>query len=119
MQALERHCVYERLILVLGGSADHATPELFQALLPAASRAIATRSRHARAAAPTWFQQQAREIGYDMELSESVPQALETALQGAGPGDLVCCTGSVFVAAEAREAWFTRQGLPLPPVDPT
>jgi len=119
IQALERHCAYRRLILVLGGSVDHATPELFQALLPAASRAIATCSRHPRAAAPTWFQERAREQGFDMEVSESIPEALESALQAAGPDDLICCTGSVFVAAEAREAWFVRQGLPLPPVDPT
>ena len=54
-----------------------------------------------------------------MEATDSIPQALETALQAAHPDDLICCTGSVFVAAEAREAWFARQGLPLPPVDPT
>jgi dihydrofolate synthase/folylpolyglutamate synthase len=119
VQALERHCAFRRLILVLGGSADHATPELFQALLPAANRAIATRSRHARAAAPAWFVERARELGFQLELSDSVPEALEKALQEAGPDDLICCTGSVFVAAEAREAWFARQGLPLPPVDPT
>ena len=119
MAALERHCTFRRLILVLGGSADHATPELFQALLPAAGRAIATRSRHPRAAAPAWFQERARELGFEMEVSESIPQALEHALREAGPDDLICCTGSVFVAAETREAWFARQGLPLPPVDPT
>jgi dihydrofolate synthase / folylpolyglutamate synthase len=119
MQALERHCTYRRLILVLGGSADHATPELFQALLPAAGRAIATRSRHARAAAPEWFQARARDLGFEMDSSESIPEALDKALQAAGPRDLICCTGSVFVAAEAREAWFARQGVPLPPVDPT
>jgi len=119
MAALERHCAYRRLILVLGGSADHATPELFQALLPAAGRAIATRSQHPRAAASTWFQERAADLGFAMEVSESIPQALESALRAAGPEDLICCTGSVFVAAEAREAWFARQGHPLPPVDPT
>jgi dihydrofolate synthase/folylpolyglutamate synthase len=118
MQALERHCAYRRLILVLGGSADHATPELFQALLPAASQAIATRSRHPRAATPTWFQERARDLGFEMEASESISQALERALQAAGPEDLICFTGSVFVAAEAREVWLARQGSPLPPIDP-
>jgi len=119
MAALERHCPGRRLILVLGGSADHATPELFRALLPSASRAIATRSRHPRAAAPAWFQERAEEMGFEMEVGDSIPDALEMALQGAGPQDIICCTGSVFVAAETREAWFALQGLPLPPVDPT
>jgi dihydrofolate synthase / folylpolyglutamate synthase len=119
VEALERHCTYRHLIVVLGGSADHATPELFRALLPVAQRAIATRSRHARAAAPAWFRERAGEMGFQMESSESIPEALEMALGMAGVEDLICCTGSVFVAAEAREAWFARQGLPLPPVDPT
>ena len=58
-------------------------------------------------------------MGFEMEVGDSIPHALEMALQGAGPRDLICCTGSVFVAAEVSEAWFARQGLPLPPVDPT
>jgi len=45
---------------------------------------------------------------------EPWPHALDLALAQAGAGDLICCTGSVFVAAEARAAWFARQGLPVP-----
>lgn len=116
--ALRANCEYRRLIVVLGASADHATPELLSALLSGAGRAIATRSHHARAASPTWLRAQAGELGFSMEVSESVSQALARALDLAGPDDLVCCTGSVFVAAEARAAWFARQGMALPPSDP-
>jgi dihydrofolate synthase / folylpolyglutamate synthase len=118
MTALRAYLDFERLVVVLGVSADHATPELLRAFLGTADRAIATQSRHARAAAPSWLQEQAAALGFHLEASDDVPQGLSMALEAAGAADLVLCTGSVFVAAEARAAWFGRQGLPVPLVDP-
>ncbi len=118
MAALHSHFRFGRLIVVLGASADHATPELLRAILAGADRAIATRSRHPRAARPDWLKGRAATLGFDLETSEDVAQALGMALEGAEAEDLVLCTGSVFVAAEARAAWFDRQGLPVPLVDP-
>jgi dihydrofolate synthase/folylpolyglutamate synthase len=109
---------FQRLIVVLGASSDHVTPGLLQALLGSASRVIATRTRHPRAARPEWIREQASELGFEVEVSPSVPEALDLALSGARDRDLVCCTGSVFVAAEARAAWFVRQGMNPPPSDP-
>jgi dihydrofolate synthase/folylpolyglutamate synthase len=117
--ALARHFHFRNLVVVLGASADHATAELLDALLSDAQRAIATRSQHPRAADTAWLQARAGELGFAMEIGHGVDRALSLALEGAGPQDLVCCTGSVFVAAEARAAWFARQGLALPPSDPT
>ncbi len=118
MIALEEYCTHKRLLMIVGASEDHVTPEVLRALVAKAPLAIATQSRHPRAASPQWLQARAAELGLRMEVSESVSQALEWALGDANPEDLVCCTGSLFVAAEVREAWFERQGLPLPPVDP-
>lgn len=118
MTALKECCQFRRLLMVMGASADHATPEVLQALLTGASLAIATKTRHPRAASPEWLQARAAELDLEMEVSESVAQAVDRALSLASPEDLICCAGSVFVAAEAREAWFLRQGIPLPPLDP-
>jgi dihydrofolate synthase/folylpolyglutamate synthase len=107
-----------RLIVVVGASSDHVTPALMEALLSGAHRAIATKTHHPRAADPGWIRDHAAELGFDMETSPSVPAALDMALSDAAPEDLICCTGSVFVAAEARMDWFARQGRPLPPRDP-
>jgi dihydrofolate synthase/folylpolyglutamate synthase len=115
--ALQAHCDFRRLIVVWGASADHATPELIEALLAEADRAIAARTQHPRAADPAWLQAQAAVLGFQVEMAPSVAQALVLALDGAGPDDLICCTGSVFVAAEARAAWFALQGLSAPPSD--
>ena len=118
MAALRACCAIEHLFVVLGCSGDHVTDELLRTLLSEASWSVATRSRHPRAADPAWLQSRAAELGFRMEASLDVAEALDRALALAGPADLVCCAGSVFVAAEARSAWFARQGLPMPPVDP-
>jgi dihydrofolate synthase/folylpolyglutamate synthase len=118
MAALRTLFDYRRFIVVLGASGDHITPALLEALLSGTDRAIATRTHHPRAASPDWIQERAAEQGFCVETSGSVAEALDRALADADAGDLICCAGSVFVAAEARIAWFTRQGLPLPPSDP-
>jgi dihydrofolate synthase/folylpolyglutamate synthase len=118
MTALRTYFRYGRLTVILGASSDHALPEMLEALLSFADRAFVTRSRHPRAAPPTQLLAKAERLGYEIEPADSVAEALDQALAGVDKGDLICCTGSVFVAAEAREAWFVRQGLPLPPSDP-
>jgi dihydrofolate synthase/folylpolyglutamate synthase len=118
MAALQALCRFRRLIVLLGASADHVTPELMRNLLSGAHRIIATQAHHPRAAEPAWLSARAAEYGFHLETSETVAGALDLALAEAGPEDLVCCTGSVFVAADARMAWFVRHGLALPPTDP-
>jgi dihydrofolate synthase/folylpolyglutamate synthase len=118
MAALRTLFDFRRLIVVVGASSDHITPTLLEALLSGSDLAIATETHHPRAASPDWIQEQAAGLGFRVETSASVSEALDRALADAGSDDLICCTGSVFVAAEARAAWFARQGLPLPPTDP-
>lgn len=117
--ALKSSFEYERLFVVLGASADHLTAALLGALLDAADRAIATQSQHPRAARPGLIVDRAAELGLSLTPVPSVPDALDMALDEAGPNDLICCTGSVFVAAEAREEMFARQGRATYPPDPS
>jgi dihydrofolate synthase/folylpolyglutamate synthase len=107
-----------RIILVFGASADHPFGDALEELLPAADRTFVTRSRHPRAAAPDVLNQTVAGLGYQASIVADVPRALDAALERAAPNDLVCCTGSIFTVADAREAWCQRNGLPLPPIDP-
>ncbi|MGD8398667.1 MAG: folylpolyglutamate synthase/dihydrofolate synthase family protein [Anaerolineae bacterium] len=116
--ALQAYLEFGHLTVIIGVSSDHATPELFSALLVSADRGIATQSHHPRAASSPWLQERAAELGFAIETTASVEEALQLALADAGPDDLICCTGSVFAVAEARAAWFAWQGMEVPPTDP-
>ena len=67
-------------------------------------RVIATRSRHPRAAPTGTVAQAFRSRNLIVEQVESVDEAVTRALGEAGEDELVLVTGSLFVAAEAREA---------------
>jgi folylpolyglutamate synthase/dihydropteroate synthase len=57
-------------------------------------------------------------LGYSCSTAPDIPTALETVLDDAGANDLICITGSIFTVADAREIYFRRNNLPLPPIDP-
>lgn len=106
------------VILIFGASADHPFTDALQELLPVAHQIIVTRSRHPRAASPETLSQVVTSLGFQPSTVPDVPAALEVALENAEANDLVCVTGSIFTVADAREAWYKRNDLPLPPLDP-
>jgi dihydrofolate synthase/folylpolyglutamate synthase len=107
-----------RVILVFGASSDHPFGDALQELLPLADETILTRSRHPRAAAPEMLSETVASLGYRSITAPDVPGALDTALGRARANDLICITGSIFTVADARENWYRRNHLPLPPIDP-
>jgi dihydrofolate synthase/folylpolyglutamate synthase len=115
-QALEEYLTYSRAIIVAGFSADKDIATIAAELerLPRLERVVATRSPHPRAAAAGAVAGAflAREI--DTTWEEDVPAALEAALSFAAPEDMVCVTGSLFVAAEARRRILGLATDPLP-----
>ena len=74
------------------------------ALAPVADRVFATRSEHARAAAPETIAAAFRALGVANEAVDSVAEALTLACASAGPKDMVCVTGSLFVVGDALSA---------------
>ncbi len=95
---------HQRLILVLGTSADKDIAAIARELVPAADQLILTRSRHPRALDPALLGARIAAVASaPVEHVDTVGAALERALQLAAPTDLICVTGSLFVAAEARE----------------
>jgi len=93
----------DRLILVVGASSDKDVAGMIAELAPVSSAVIATRSRHPRALAVEPLLDELKKQGIEGVASENVGVAVESALSMAGAKDLVCVTGSLFVAAEARE----------------
>lgn len=101
--ALRESFVYGRLILILGTSADKDVEGIIAALGPMAGIAIATRSRHSRAAAPERLATELRRYCPDVRTAPDVPSALALATTLTTPADLISVTGSLFTVAGARE----------------
>lgn len=92
-----------RLLLVLGVLGDKDAQRIVADLAPLADRVWVTRSASARAIPPERLLREARSLVGDRALAAAtVPKALDQALAEAGPGDLVCVTGSLTVVGEAR-----------------
>jgi dihydrofolate synthase/folylpolyglutamate synthase len=101
--------------LVFGVSADKDAAAILRPLRPLVGEVWLTRSRHPRAADPAALVAAAAALGLPARVRATVATAVEEALASSRP---VLVTGSLFVVAEAREAWAARGGMPMPEVDP-
>ena len=93
-----------RLILVLGSSADKDLAGIAAEIVPGAAFVVVTRSGHPRAAPTERLAAIVPGHGVPVVAVDGVAAAVDRARQLAGPDDLICVTGSLFVVAEAREA---------------
>ena len=100
---------YDKVILILGVSQDKNLTEIVGELAKMAPRVIATSSRHLRAALPSALAGAFRDHGIKATEVAQADHALQAALDEANDGDLVLATGSLFLAAEVREA---MKGIP-------
>jgi dihydrofolate synthase / folylpolyglutamate synthase len=105
-----------RRVFVLGMTHGHSVEHIMAELLPTAGALVLTRSRHPRALTSLdALAERAEPLlrrgdGHaPLILTGDAPEALERARELAGPNDLICVTGSLFVVAAAREAL----GIPL------
>lgn len=104
LESLPRYFSYQRLILVTGFSRDKSVADMVKLLAECSPVVFATRSRHPRSLPPVNLAGQFRARGgAQVTEVDTVAEALTQALALAGPGDLILGTGSLFVAAEARE----------------
>jgi dihydrofolate synthase/folylpolyglutamate synthase len=94
----------QRIILVLGTSADKDLAGIIAAIAPGVAQVIVTRSRHPRSASLDQLLALLTGGAVPVEAVDGVSAAIERACQIAGTDDLICVTGSLFVVAEAREA---------------
>ena len=106
LSSLPRYLPHRRLIIAAGFSRDKNVAQMVQRMCRENPVVFATRSRHPRSlpasAVATLFEKE----GQDSTVTSSTEAALNLAMDSAGPEDLVLVTGSLFVAAEARESIF-------------
>ena len=104
LESLPRYFDFDRLVVITGFSRDKNVEAMAGSIAPAADLAIATQARHPRAMAGGDLEKMLRAKGGNSVRVESPREALEQARLAAGPGGLVLATGSLFLAAEIREA---------------
>ncbi|MEW6034936.1 MAG: folylpolyglutamate synthase/dihydrofolate synthase family protein [Chloroflexota bacterium] len=98
--ALQRYFPFERAILVIGTSLDKDIGGMVRELVPLFHNVIVTRSQHPRSVPPSVLAAEFSKYGVESQVSETPPEAVSLAMSQAGPGDLVCVTGSLFVVGE-------------------
>ena len=102
--SLRQHIDYRRLILIAGFSRDKQVEGMVKCLSRVDPLVIATASRHPRSLATGAVADLFKQSGTKVVEATTPKDALALALNEAGEDDLVLATGSLFVAAEVREA---------------
>ena len=103
LKSLPDYLAYDRLIRVVGFSRDKNVEGMARALGEKADIIVATASRHPRSMQAVEVAGLFPETGKPV-LASTPADALRLAMEVAGKKDLVLATGSLFLAAEVREA---------------
>lgn len=101
-------------VLVYGASNDKDITGMLKALLPISEHVIVTRSYHPRAAAPYSLADICADLNRGAEIAVNAARALEQAFARLQPGWGIVVAGSIFIAADVREAWSEKMTLDLP-----
>ena len=102
-QSLQQYFKYNKAVLVIGMSSDKDLPGIVAELAPAFSQVIVTRSMHPRAMAAAPIAAEFNKHGITALQTDDIAEAMPLALSLAGENDMICVTGSLFVAAGAIE----------------
>jgi dihydrofolate synthase/folylpolyglutamate synthase len=109
--ALRRHFIWNRLLLVIGLMTDKDLAGVAAEIARSgAARVYTTAAAIPRAARPEQLATVLRDAApaLDVRSIDNTAQALTDALADAGPRDLLCVAGSVYLAGEALRWFATR-----------
>ena len=104
LDSLPRYMSHRRLILIAGFSRDKSIKDMVRCIGKHNPLVFATASRHPRSLAAEDVADLFAQQGMSSVSCATTADALRAALEAANDDDLVLATGSLFVAAEVREA---------------
>lgn len=104
LESLPHYFDYDRLVVIAGFSRDKNVEAMSRSLAAAADVVVAAQARHPRAMVAAELTEMLADHGGNAEAAPNPADALERARAAAGPGGVVLATGSLFLAAEIREA---------------
>lgn len=94
---------YRNLILVFGMLGDKEREKVVAQLAPLARAVVVTKPNSPRAGDWQKIANEVSKYVKEVYLIEDIREAVKYGMSLAGPGDLVCVTGSLYMVAEARE----------------
>ena len=94
---------YKRIFLVFGTSCDKDIPGIINELVALSPQVIVTQTPHSRAAPLSTLAAEFGKRDIEPEIRETVAEAISRALYLADKTDIICVTGSLFVAGEALD----------------
>ena len=100
---IESNFSYEKLILVIGTSLHKDIKGMGRHLCPIADEIVLTKVDSPRAMDPEDIKVELAGICRDVIITQNVASALEKAKSISGPSDLICITGSVYLAGEVMQ----------------
>ena len=96
---------FHKLILILGFAQDKDLDNILKEIVSIGDSIIVTRSKNPRAAPPEDLSQRIERLcGKQSEIFDNTQDAVTAAKQMASKEDLICITGSAYVAGEAMQA---------------
>ena len=104
-RSLKNDFSYCRLILIFGALADKDYQRMLQKIAPLASVIILTQIKAKRAVPVNDLSEAVQKMGYQTIVTQDVNEAIETGLRVAGKQDLICATGSFYLAGEVKQAF--------------
>jgi dihydrofolate synthase / folylpolyglutamate synthase len=97
-----------RMVLIYGAMRDKAVDEIAGLLFPLADCVILTQPRQPRAISASLLAEMTAGLARNATTVADPAEALEHALAGASPGDVIFATGSLFLVGDLRAYWHTR-----------
>ncbi|MCK4456112.1 MAG: bifunctional folylpolyglutamate synthase/dihydrofolate synthase [Thermoplasmata archaeon] len=91
----------DKITFVVGAMSDKDVFPMLEAIAPVAERIICTKPDYWRAMDPEEVEREARKLVDDVEVVRSVPEAIERAVSLVSEDDVICITGSIFMAGDA------------------
>ena len=106
---------FSRCLVLLGLMKDKEIDKIIEILSQFGDRFYLVQVNPPRGEAPEKLQEKFKKYKKPVQVSESVPSALQAIRKISNPNDLVCITGSIFTVAEAKkyfqyEKSFTNPG---------
>jgi dihydrofolate synthase / folylpolyglutamate synthase len=105
-RSLKKDFSFQRLILIFGVLVDKDYRRMLQKIAPLASIIIVTQIKTARAVPVNDIMEAVQKMGYTAIITEDVNQAIKQALNMARKQDLICATGSFYLAGEVKQAFI-------------